>query len=157
MVNPFPRRDASSAWLRDVMGLQGRAAFGEAPEKLGGRCWIRADGAARRAMGSISTPKLLSKAFPLPAKHKVLCHSPSAPCSLTFPLQLSPDPTRQLQLTADVLGMPPSPTGETRRVQMGFGAANPPQAGAWVSVHLSTGVPPAPVSGECGGVVSHGV
>lgn len=70
------------------------------------------------------TPKLLSKALPPRAKHKVLCYSPSAPRSLMLPLQLSPDPVRQPQLTADVLGIPPSPTREMRCVWTGFGGAD---------------------------------
>ena len=57
VVNPFPRGEASSARLRDGMGLQGRAAFGGITEKLKGRCWIRVDGDAHGATGSISHPQ----------------------------------------------------------------------------------------------------
>lgn len=58
VVAPFLRGDASSAWLRDAMGLQGKSCFwGSVPEKLEGQCWIGEYGAAHRAMGSTSHPQ----------------------------------------------------------------------------------------------------
>lgn len=52
VVAPFLGGDASSAWLRDAMGLQGGVL-----EKLEGQCWIGEYGDAHKAMGSISHPQ----------------------------------------------------------------------------------------------------